>query len=58
MVNPPDDHLPRPGCPHCKSGHGDARIVTLRRHMRTVTYVCDKCLYEWDVPDEPKSYKP
>jgi hypothetical protein len=25
---------------------------------RTVTYVCERCLHEWDVVDEPKTYKP
>ena len=26
------------------------------RHASTVTYVCDRCLHEWNVVDEPKSY--
>jgi hypothetical protein len=24
---------------------------------RTVTYVCDHCVHEWDVVDEPKTDK-
>ncbi len=54
MTNPPP--APRPSCPQCAFGHGDARIVTLKGKTRTVTYVCDKCLHEWDVIDEPKPH--
>ena len=25
---------------------------------RTTTYVCDRCLHEWHVTDEPKTYRP
>ena len=34
------------------------RVVTMKGRDRTVTYVCDSCLHEWDIVDEPKSYKP
>jgi len=54
----PDATTTRPHCPQCPSGHGDARIVLLKGQGRTVTYVCDRCLYEWDVTDKPKSHTP
>jgi hypothetical protein len=50
-----DDRANRPQCLCCASGHGDGRIVTLKRQARTVTDVCDTCLLEWDVIDESKS---
>ena len=52
-----DDRSPRPLCPQCLSGYGDARIVTMKGGNRTVTYVCDHCVHEWDVVDEPKTDK-
>jgi len=57
MATPPKAP-PRPLCPQCLSGYGDVRVVTMKGRDRTVTYVCDRCLNEWDVVDEPKSYKP
>ena len=51
------NRAPRPLCPQCLAGYGDARIVTMKGGNRTVTYVCDHCLYEWDVVDEPKTDK-
>jgi len=51
------DDLPRPLCPQCLSGYGDARVVTLKGQARTVTYVCATCLNEWDVASEAKSYE-
>ena len=50
-------HPPRPLCPQCLSGYGDARIVTMRGGNRTITYVCDHCLHEWEVVDKPKTEK-
>jgi hypothetical protein len=29
-----------------------ARIVTMKGHLRTITYVCEECLHEWDVTDD------
>ena len=57
MATPPQGP-PRPLCAQCLSGYGDARVVTMKGRDRTVTYVCDRCLHEWDVMDEPKSYRP
>jgi hypothetical protein len=53
-----DDSISRPLCPQCLHGHGDPRVVMLQGPSRKVTYVCDRCLHEWDVPDKPKSDKP
>ena len=58
MTTPPGPTTARPPCPQCSSGHGDARIVLLKGQGRIVTYVCDRCLYEWDVTEQRKSYKP
>ena len=49
---------PRPMCPQCLAGYGDSRVVTMKGRNRTVTYVCDRCLNEWNVSDEPKTYNP
>ncbi len=57
MATPPKAP-PRPLCPHCLAGYGDPRVVTMKGRDRTVTYVCERCLHEWDVVDEPKTYKP
>jgi len=57
MATPPKAP-PRPLCPQCLSAYGDVRVVTMKGRDRTVTYVCDRCLNEWDVVDEPTSYKP
>jgi hypothetical protein len=46
---------PRPLCPQCLSGYGDARIVTMRGGSRIVTYVCDHCPHEWEVVDKPQT---
>jgi len=53
-----DLRRPRPPCPRCALGHGDARVVMLKGHVRTVIYTCDSCLHEWDVTDEQKPDKP
>jgi hypothetical protein len=58
MATSPSNHATRPLCPQCLRGYGAARVVTLKGPTRNVTYVCDQCSHEWDVPDEPKSYKP
>ena len=54
-TNTPDAPPSRPHCPKCPSGRGDARVVHLTGQGRTVTYVCDQCLHEWDVADIPRS---
>ncbi len=54
----PDVVLSRPSCAACAQGHGDARVVTIKGRDRTVTYVCDGCLHQWDVIDAPKSHRP
>jgi hypothetical protein len=58
VTTPPNDTASRPRCPQCQSGHGDTRVVVLKGQGRTVTYVCDRCLHEWDVTEKPKSYEP
>jgi hypothetical protein len=58
VTTPRDATASRPHCPKCPSGYGDARVVHLTGQGRTVTYVCDECLHEWDVADNPKSHKP
>jgi hypothetical protein len=57
MATPPKTP-PRPLCPQCLAGYGDPRVVIMKGRNRTVTYVCDRCLHEWDVLDEPKTYTP
>ncbi len=43
-----------PSCPYCQ-GTGVPHEVAIKKHERTVTFLCDTCKRDWTTTDHPLS---